>query len=284
MKSSRSADIFRSAGNNDLPPARTSAISARKRLTGPAFTWQQTRPRLIRRPGGRTFICLSPGCFPRFICSPDRFTAVLFPVQLFCCLTILLRVLRLRPSGPTGNPWGQTASITLGRPCLVLAGVLAGGPLGFLPEAAGEGVRVCGHGAGQGAVAGFDAEVAGEVILVIPGGRPDRGRLDRVQDGGVSLLDAAQHPLVGVLGGAAVEDPARGCLAGVAAEFLRGGDDRRRDLGQPPARLQDQQVPGPVTVRVEESTANRRPVTGEITIGKSVVTDHIRAGVQDMPD
>jgi len=140
--------------------------------------------------------------------------------------------------------------------------VLAGGPLGFLPEAAGEGVRIGVHGAGQGAVAGFDAEVAGEVVLV-PGAGADRGLLDHVEDGGVAVLDAAQHPLVGVLGTVAVEDPARGCLAGVAAEFLRGGDNRRRDLGQAPARAQDQQVAGPVAVRVEESTANRRPVTGE---------------------
>ncbi|HLM88029.1 MAG TPA: hypothetical protein VK284_03220 [Streptosporangiaceae bacterium] len=72
---------------------------------------------------------------------------------------------------------------------MVLAGVLAGGPLDFCPEAAGEGVG--GHGAGQGGVAGFQAEVAGEVVLVVPGGRADRGRLDRVENGGVTLVDAA---------------------------------------------------------------------------------------------
>jgi hypothetical protein len=55
------------------------------------------------------------------------------------------------------------------RPRLVLAGVVAGGPLGFLPEGAGEGADVGGHGPGQGAVGGLDAEVAGEVILVVPG-------------------------------------------------------------------------------------------------------------------
>jgi hypothetical protein len=57
--------------------------------------------------------------------------------------------------------------------------VVAGGPLGLLPEGAGEGFGVGGHGPGQGAVAGVDAEVAGEVVLVVPGGGADRGRLGR---------------------------------------------------------------------------------------------------------
>jgi hypothetical protein len=138
---------------------------------------------------------------------------------------------------------------------MVLAGVLAGGPLGFLPEAAGEGVGVGRHGAAHGAAAGFDAEVAGEVVLAVPGGRAGRGRLEGVEDGGVALVDAVQHPLPGAIGGAAVEGPAGGCLAGVAAEFLGFGDDRRRDFGQPPARSQDQQVPGTAAERVEEPAA-----------------------------
>ena len=40
-----------------------------------------------------------------------------------------------------------------GRPCLVLAGVVVGGMLGFPPE----GVGIGGHGPRQGAVAGLDA-------------------------------------------------------------------------------------------------------------------------------
>jgi hypothetical protein len=130
------------------------------------------------------------------------------------------------------------------RPGLLLAAVVAGGPLGFPPEAAGEGVRIGRHGARQGAVAGIDAEVAGEAVLGVPGGRADRGRPGRVEDGRVAVLDAAQRPLVRLVGGAAAGHPAGGCLAGVPAEFLRLGDDRRRDLGQPPAGPQDQQVPG----------------------------------------
>lgn len=50
---------------------------------------------------------------------------------------------------------------------------------GLLPEGVGEGVGVSGHGPGQGAVAGLDAEVAGEVVLVMPGGGADRGPLGR---------------------------------------------------------------------------------------------------------
>ena len=115
-----------------------------------------------------------------------------------------------------------------------------------LPETAGEGVAICCRCAGQGAVAGLDTEVAGEAGLVIPGGGADRGRLDRVEDGKVALVDAARHPLAGVLGGVAVQDPAGGCLAGAAAEFSGLGGERQRDLGQPPGRLQDQQVPDPV--------------------------------------
>ena len=56
-----------------------------------------------------------------------------------------------------------------------LAGVVAGGPLGFLPEGVGEGVGVSGHDPGQGAVAGLDAEVAGEVVLVVPAPGPIAG-------------------------------------------------------------------------------------------------------------
>ena len=32
------------------------------------------------------------GYCPRFICSPDLFTSVFFPVQLFCCPAMLLRI------------------------------------------------------------------------------------------------------------------------------------------------------------------------------------------------
>src|SRR5690242_1605179 len=66
-------------------------------------------------------------------------------------------------------------SVFTAGPGLLLAGVAAGGPLGLLSEAAGEGVRVGRHGAGQGAVAGIDAEVTGEVVLGVPGGGADRG-------------------------------------------------------------------------------------------------------------
>ena len=108
----------------------------------------------------------------------------------------------------------------------MLAGVVAGGPLGFLPEGAGEGIGIGGHGAGQGAVAGFDAEVPGEVAGVVPGPGADRGRLGRVEDGGIALFDAAQHPLVLFPGRVSVEHPAGGSLPGVAAELLRLGDER----------------------------------------------------------
>jgi len=78
--------------------------------------------------------------------------------------------------------------------------VVACGPLGFLPEGIGEGAGVGGHGAGQAPVGGLDAEVAGEVAGVVPGGRADGGRLGRVEDGGVAIFDAAQYPLVLFLG------------------------------------------------------------------------------------
>jgi hypothetical protein len=117
---------------------------------------------------------------------------------------------------------------------------------GLLPEGAGGGVGVSGHGPGQGAVAGLHAEVAGEVVLVVPGPGSDRGRLDRVEDGGVALVDAAPHPLVRFPGRISVEHPGGGGLAGVAAEFGRPGDERGRDLGQAAARLQDQQVAAPI--------------------------------------
>ena len=91
--------------------------------------------------------------------------------------------------------------------------------------------------------------------MAVPGGGSDRRRLDRVEDGGIAVVDSAQHPLVGV-GGVAVEDPGGGCLAGVPAEFFRFGDDRRRDLGQPPGRLQEEQVSGPV------ASKNPRQIAG----------------------
>jgi len=108
----------------------------------------------------------------------------------------------------------------------VLADVVAGGPLGFLPVGIGEGVGVGGHGAGQAAVGGLDAEVAGEVAGVVPGGGADRWRLGRVEDGGVAFVDAAQYALVLFLGRVPVEDPAGGGLAGGAAEFFGLGDER----------------------------------------------------------
>ena len=55
------------------------------------------------------------GYCPRFIRSPDTFTSVFFLVQLFCCPATLLRISSLRPWGPTGFPWGHTASLTLGQ-------------------------------------------------------------------------------------------------------------------------------------------------------------------------
>ena len=119
----------------------------------------------------------------------------------------------------------------------MLAGVVAGGPLGFLPEGAGEGVGVGGHGAGQAAVGGIDAEVAGEVVLGVPGGGADRGRLGRVEDGGVAFFDAAQHPLVRFLGRVPVEDPAGGGLAGrrgrVPPPWRRAGAGPRSGGGPP---------------------------------------------------
>ena len=82
------------------------------------------------------------------------------------------------------------------------------------------------RGAGRGRRA--RCQVAGEVGLVIPGGGADRGRLDRVEDGKVAVVDAARHPLAGVLGSVAVEDPAGGCLARAAAEFSGLGGGRQR--------------------------------------------------------
>lgn len=120
--------------------------------------------------------------------------------------------------------------------------MVAGGPPGFLPEGAGEGTGERGHGPGQGAVLWFDAEVAGEVVLVIPGGRADRGRLGCGEDGGIAVSDAAQHPLVFRPGRASAGRPGGGGLAGVAAELLRPGEERGQDLGQAAACLQDQQV------------------------------------------
>jgi hypothetical protein len=94
-----------------------------------------------------------------------------FPARLSFCRAPLFAGGRLASREPweAGRP-----SRSLRRLGLLLAAVVAGGPLGFLPEAAGEGVRVGRHGARQGAVAGIDAEVAGEVVLGVPGGRADR--------------------------------------------------------------------------------------------------------------
>jgi hypothetical protein len=63
--------------------------------------------------------------------------------------------------------WGQSVFLAVGRSWFP-AGVVAGGPLGFLPEGAGEGAGVGGHGPGKGAVAGLNSEVAGEVVLAVP--------------------------------------------------------------------------------------------------------------------
>ena len=104
--------------------------------------------------------------------------------------------------------------------------MVAGGPLGFLPEREGEGVGVGGHGAGQAAVGGPGAEVAGEIARVVPGGGADGGRLGRVEDRGVAFFDAAQYPLVLFPGRVPVEDPAGGGLASSAAEFPGLGDER----------------------------------------------------------
>src|SRR5208282_5563112 len=46
---------------------------------------------------------------------------------------------------------------------------------------------------------------------------------------------------------------------------------------QPAARLQDQQRGGPGAVGVEEPTADRGPVVGEIAVRQRVVTHHVRA-------
>ena len=81
--------------------------------------------------------------------------------------------------------------------------------------------------------------------MVVPGSGADRGRLGRAEDGGVAFGDGAKHPLV-LLPGRAAGHPAGGGLAGVAAECIRLGDERRRDLRQAAARLQDQQVAAPV--------------------------------------
>jgi len=75
----------------------------------------------------------------------------------------------LRPSSLPGTSGRLTTSISLtGGRARRPAGVVKGGPLGFLPEGVGEGVGVSGHGPGQGAVAGPHAEVGGEVVLVVP--------------------------------------------------------------------------------------------------------------------
>ena len=68
------------------------------------------------------------------------------------------------------------------RACLALAGVVACGPLGFLPEGIGEGVGVGGRGAGQAAAGGLDAEVAGEVVLAVPGGGAKLTPLARIPE------------------------------------------------------------------------------------------------------
>ena len=143
-------------------------------------------------------------------------------------------------------PFAGSQSVSRGRPCLVLAGAVAGGPLGFLPEGAGEGFGVGGHGPGAGRCRRGRCRGRGRGR---PGharrrgrsraARPRLGRLGRP-------LRSAKHPLVLFLGRVSVEHPAGSGPIGVAAEFLRFGDERGRDLGQAAARLQDQQVAAPV--------------------------------------
>ena len=133
--------------------------------------------------------------------------------------------------------------------------MVSGGPLGFLSE----GADVGGHSPRQSAVAGLDAEVAGEVAGVVPGPEADRGRLGCAEGGWVAVGGAAQHLLVLFPGRVPVGHAAGGRLAGVAAELLRLGDERGRDLGQAAARLQDQQDRGPVAVGVEEAAADLPP-------------------------
>jgi hypothetical protein len=94
---------------------------------------------------------------------------------------------------------------------------------GLLPEGAGEGVGVSGHGPGQGAVAGSMPRSGARSSWSYPAPGSDRGRLDRVEDGGVALVDAAPHPLTRFPGRISVEHPGGGGLAGVAAEFGRPG-------------------------------------------------------------
>jgi hypothetical protein len=71
-----------------------------------------------------------------------------------------------------------------------------------------------------------------------------------------------------------------GGLAGIAAEFFRLGDERRRDLGQAAARLQDQQVPGPLAVRVFDGNSPQEAyqhVLRGIEDGDPAVLDASRA-------
>jgi hypothetical protein len=86
-------------------------------------------------------------------------------------------------------PWGRG---------LGSCGCARGWPVRRRPEAVRQGVGVGGHGVVQGGAAGIQAGVAGEVVLVVPGGRADRERPGRVEDGGVALLDAQRVPAVGV--------------------------------------------------------------------------------------
>jgi hypothetical protein len=99
--------------------------------------------------------------------------------------------------------------------------VLAGGPLDFGPEAAGEGAGVGRHGVVQDAVAGFEAEV----VLVVPGGRADRGRPIALSTAG-SPSSMPQYAPVCLVGAVGVEGPGGGCLASAAAEFGGPGGER----------------------------------------------------------
>ncbi len=114
--------------------------------------------------------------------------------------------------------------------------MVAGGPLGFVPEGVGVGVGVGGRGLWAGRGRRARGRGRGEVVLVLHGHGADRGRLGRVEDGGVAVVDAVQHPLVCLLWGVAVEDPGGGRVVGVAPEFGGPGGERVLRLGAVLAR------------------------------------------------
>jgi hypothetical protein len=68
-------------------------------------------------------------------------------------------------------------SRSLRRPGLLLAAVVAGGPLGLLPEAAGEGVRVGRHGAGRARSRGSMPRSRARSSSVYPAAGPIAGGL-----------------------------------------------------------------------------------------------------------